>query len=896
MFKLYSVGEWVFDCEKGRYVQVVSSNELWGYKTYNVYDPIDKSLRLVADEVLRHYSQRSDFDIHYFKYIVISSRVFNELSNGILSPIGGSIIPLPHQIYALNRVLSDSKVRYLLADEVGLGKTIEAGLIIKELKARGFIKRILIISPKGLINQWHDEMKNKFDENFNILLPQDFDAIKRLYGDGNVWRKFDQVITSIDSVKPLEKRQRWTEEDIEKYNKERIEDLAAAGWDIIIADEAHRIAGSSSDVARYKLGKVLADASPYLLLLTATPHQGKTDSFLRLVRLLDKNAFPDENAIVREQVAPYIVRTEKREALDSEGNLLFKNRITKTKNISWSVRHSLQKELYEKVTEYVSKGYNLARREKKNYIGFLMVLMQRLVTSSTHAIKENLERRIEILKNSGTSSNNFDEDDFYEYDAQEALDELIKIKYQDIKKEQREVEDLLHLAERAESQYVDVKAETLLEDLDLLQMEHSEKPKVIIFTEFIATQEFLQNFLQEKGYSVAILNGTMSIEERNDAIDIFKKSADILVSTDAGGEGLNLQFCNIMINYDLPWNPMKIEQRIGRIDRIGQKRDVVAINYVLSDTIEFRVRQVLEEKLKIIFEQFGVDKMQDILDSVQSEMDFTDLYMKSIENPDDIDFRVSEVENKIKENAEKINNIKGILKDEKELNIELIEKINNTPIKHWLKQMYINKKLSDGDNITMLIDDDFLSLNNKDLEDMVKNIPQYIYDGKIPVVSIDGVPNENGYWSLWEVGINGYNNSFKRIFPLFINKSGVLRIASANMLWDIFLKDDVSIIFERFEDLSEENYNMIFEKAKNIAFDKFEELKKSYFEKCEKDLNRYKYALKLRREAAERIGLDAVKRYRLKEIEKEENELNQKMRDYEKILPVLNPLFIIELL
>lgn len=431
---MYSVGQWVFDCEINRYVQVVSSNELWGYKTYNVYDPIDKSLRLVSDEVLRHYSQRDDFDIHYFKYIVISSRVFNELSNGILSPIGGSIIPLPHQIYALNRVLSDSRIRYLLADEVGLGKTIEAGLIIKELKARGFIKRILIISPKGLINQWHDEMKNKFDENFNILLPQDFDAIKRLYGDGNVWRRFDQVITSIDSVKPLEKRQRWTEEDIEKYNKERIEDLANAGWDIIIVDEAHRIAGSTSDVARYKLGKVLADASPYLLLLTATPHQGKTDSFLRLVRLLDKNAFPDENAIVREQVAPYIVRTEKREALDSEGNPLFKNRITKIKNISWSARHSLQKELYEKVTEYVSKGYNLARREKKNYIGFLMVLMQRLVTSSTHAIKENLERRIEILKNSGTSSNNFDEDDFYEYDAQEALDELTKIKYQDIKK------------------------------------------------------------------------------------------------------------------------------------------------------------------------------------------------------------------------------------------------------------------------------------------------------------------------------------------------------------------------------------------------------------------------------------------------------------------------------
>lgn len=414
---MFNIGDWVLDKENKKAVRVVETNDLWGYKSYNVFDPVEQKTYFLPEKKICSVDAGDDFSIHYFKYIVTSAKINNELANGILSSIGDSIIPLPHQIYALNRALSGNKVRYIIADEVGLGKTIEAGMIIKELKTRGLINRILIVCPKGLITQWHMEMKSKFNENFNIVLPDDFDSIKRIYGDDNIWSNFSQVICSLDSVKPLERRSGWSQEKIDEYNKERLGSLISAGWDIIIIDEAHRVGGSSADVARYKLGSALADVSPYLLLLTATPHQGKTEPFLRLIRLLDKDAFPDSNAVVKEQVNPYVIRTEKREAVDGEGNRLFKDRITKTVNIEWEDRHSLQKQLYQMVTKYVSEGYNKARKEKKNYIGFLMVLMQRLVTSSTRAIRVNLERRLNILQNSETKLVSLSEADLLEADV-----------------------------------------------------------------------------------------------------------------------------------------------------------------------------------------------------------------------------------------------------------------------------------------------------------------------------------------------------------------------------------------------------------------------------------------------------------------------------------------------
>nr|WP_280520723.1 DEAD/DEAH box helicase [Phaeobacter sp. J2-8] len=193
--------------------------------------------------------------------------------------------------------MSRDRIRYLLADKVGLGKTIEAGLILRELKLRGMAKRILVVAPKGLVRQWQAEMRLHFGENFQFIEPSELSAYRQFRDDEeNLWRLHDQAICSLDSVKPLEGRRGWSAEQLSTYNRERFEDLISANWDLVIIDEAHRMGGSTDQVARYKLGAALAEAAPYLLLLSATPHQGKTDQFHRLMQLLDRDSSPMRTA------------------------------------------------------------------------------------------------------------------------------------------------------------------------------------------------------------------------------------------------------------------------------------------------------------------------------------------------------------------------------------------------------------------------------------------------------------------------------------------------------------------------------------------------------------------------------------------------------------------------
>ena len=218
-----------------------------------------------------------------------AARVADALTQDVLlAPIESSVIPLPHQIRALTRAISSDRILYLLADEVGLGKTIEAGLIMQELKLRGLVARTLIIAPKGLIMQWVAEMETHFGEYIRALIPSNFSSYRCIAREEKMWRSHDQVICSMDSVKPMDKSRGWSQGQIVEYNRERFEDLIAAGWDLVIVDEAHRLGGSTDQFARFKLGQGLAEAAPYFLMLSATPHQGKTDAFHRLVRL----AFP----------------------------------------------------------------------------------------------------------------------------------------------------------------------------------------------------------------------------------------------------------------------------------------------------------------------------------------------------------------------------------------------------------------------------------------------------------------------------------------------------------------------------------------------------------------------------------------------------------------------------
>lgn len=513
---MYNIGDLAFDTNAKSNVKILERLEAWGYVSYRVFNPETGKVYKATETQLNRDGGSNIYDENYLRYVTLLSKVKNETSEGLLSSLASGVIPLPHQLHVLNRVMENNHIRYILADEVGLGKTIEAGMIIKELKARGLIKRILVVCPTGLVTQWAAEMQDKFHEKFNVILPSDFDTIRRLTDNEDVYGQYDQVISPMDSIKPIERHAGWTEERVEKYNEERIYSIINSGWDLVVIDEAHRVAGSTGEVARYKLGHLLSEASPYLLLLSATPHNGKTEPFLRLVRLLDEDAFPNAKSIVKEQVAPYLIRTEKREAIDNSGNKLFKSRITHLVEMSWDERHTMQKELYKRVTAYVSETYNKAQRNRKKNMCliFLLIIMQRMVTSSTAAVRQSLERRLEILKAQSTKIGSLTEDDIATLDIEDGVEEALEAISLDIDEEIAELEDIISVAKQAEFQHPDVKIEYLLNTVDEIIGE-DQNQKIIIFTEFVATQQYLEHALVSKGYTVAILNGSMSIDERN---------------------------------------------------------------------------------------------------------------------------------------------------------------------------------------------------------------------------------------------------------------------------------------------------------------------------------------------------------------------------------------------
>jgi SNF2 family DNA or RNA helicase len=655
--------QWLFSTVHNCACKVIEEQTLWGQTVCRVWLPNQDAVVRVSRSTLRPLGAglRPDIEGHRIAYVAAAAKVAEVLDGGtgyadgpvLLAPMESDVIPLPHQLYAVSRAISGNRVRYLLADEVGLGKTIEAGLIMRELKLRGLVRRTLVVAPKGLATQWVAEMQSHFDERFQLVLGEDIGAMQRLTsGTGlaaSPWAMFDQVIVSLDSVKPLDRRRGWSQARVAEFNRSRFEDLITAGWDLVVVDEAHRLGGSTDAVARYKLGRGLAEAAPYILLLSATPHQGKSDAFHRLLNLLDDEAFPDAGSVARERVAPFMIRTEKRKAIDAEGKPLFKPRRTQMVPISWEARHYPQQRLYEAVSDYVRDGYNQALREKKRHIGFLMILMQRLVTSSTRAILTTLERRQAVLKGSelrdrqlslrfhGTNGGDADTQEIYDMDGQELLDELLS-RVSALKNERGHVETLLEAARTCEQAGPDAKAEALIDLIYRLQAEENEPDlKVLIFTEFVPTQEMLKEFLEARGIRVVALNGSMDMDARKRVQDNFRLDARVLISTDAGGEGLNLQFCHVIISYDMPWNPMRLEQRIGRVDRIGQTRTVRAINFAMEESVEFRVRGVLQQKLAVIFEEFGIDKTGDVLDSAQAGELFEEAFAAAILDPESIE-------------------------------------------------------------------------------------------------------------------------------------------------------------------------------------------------------------------------------------------------------------------
>lgn len=888
---MFAIGDFAFDTIENANVQVLEKIDVWDYVSYKVFNPANGHIYKATEDQLSKSGSAFSLDENYLRYVAYLSKIKNETAGGFLSSLSSGIIPLPHQIHVLNRVMETNNIRYILADEVGLGKTIEAGMIIKELKSRGLISRILVVCPTGLVTQWASEMQEKFHEKFHVILPSDYDTIRRLTDSEDVYGQFDQVISPMDSIKPLVKRNGWTDEQVERYNEERIFSIINSGWDLIIIDEAHRVAGSSSDVARYKLGNLLSQASPYLLLLSATPHNGKTEPFLRLVRLLDAEAFPNAKSVIKEQVAPFLIRTEKREAIDNNGNLLFKNRITHLVSLNWDERNYLQRELYNLVSSYVSKTYNKALRNKKKNmcIIFLLIIMQRMVTSSTAAIRESLERRLNILQNQRTRLSELSEEDLDNLNIEDGVEEALEAISLDMEAEIDELQQIISVAKQAQFQNQDAKIEPLLNTIDMILSE-DESQKIIIFTEFVATQKYLQDALTKRGYSITILNGSMGIDERNAALREFKTSTNIFISTDAGGEGLNLQFANIIINYDLPWNPMKIEQRCGRADRIGQQRDVHVYNFIITDTVECRVREVLEEKLSVILEEIGVDKYSDVLDSEVAEYDFTEVYMRSIGHPSQVDKNLYPVESELKQQLANVQKYKDVIREEKDLH-KLIGIESDFDVEISLRTMLNYYECWQGRQLGLI---DHISIDDEEITKNLKTV--ILQDKKSPIlsVSIANFPNEAGYFMLWELSISE-KESDRRVLPIFVNDKMVLRPMAGKRLMDVLLDTGSRLTVRTTANLSDEEYNKLERLCMDFAYDTFLELKEKQLQKNLESYNKYMYALKLRTEAAENIGIENIRRSRLSKLEKEKATIESEFQKGKQVYPDFRLVLLVRL-
>lgn len=878
---MHATGDFVFDTIEKANVQVLEKIEAWGYISYKVFNPATGRVYKANEEQLSSSGSTMQYDENYLRYVTLLSKIKNETAGGFLSSLASGIIPLPHQLHVLNRAMETNNIRYILADEVGLGKTIEAGMIIRELKSRGLVSRILVVCPTGLVTQWASEMQEKFHEKFQVILPSDYDTIRRLTDNDDVYGQFDQVISPMDSIKPIEKHAGWSEEKIEKYNEERIYSIINSGWDLIIIDEAHRVAGSSGEVARYKLGNLLAQASPYLLLLSATPHNGKTEPFLRLIRLLDADAFPNAKSIVREQVAPFLIRTEKREAIDNNGNLLFMNRITHLVTISWDERNNLQRELYEMVSSYVAKTYNKAlRNRKKNMcLIFLLIIMQRMVTSSTAAIRQSLERRLNVLLEQRTCVGNLREEDLDELNIEDGVEDALEAISLDMELEIEELKQIISLAKQAQFQNQDAKVEPLLNEIDAILSEDRTQ-KVIIFTEFVATQTYLQELLVNRGYTVTILNGGMSIDERNAAMQEFKTSTSIFISTDAGGEGLNLQFANIIINYDLPWNPMKIEQRCGRVDRIGQQRDVHIYNFIVGETVENRVREVLEEKLSVILKEMGVDKYSDVLDSEVAECDFTDVYMRSIGHASQVEKNLYPVEAEMKQQLTNAQKYKDVIREEKDLT-KLVGTESNFDVDSALRTMLTYYECWQGHDPRLI---DRISIADEEITQHLKT--ELVQDRTAPLMSIqiDNFPNEEGYFMLWELSISE-KESGKRILPIFVNSAMVLRPMAGKRIMDVFLDGNSKLRVSSASNVDAEIYSKLEKSCMDFAYDTFVELKEKQMQQNEESFKKYMYALELRQEAAEHIGIENIRRSRLQKLQKEKANIEAQHRKGSQVYP-----------
>jgi len=564
--------------------------------------------------------------------------------------------PLPHQIEAVyGYILHQPRVRFLIADDPGAGKTIMAGLVIKEMKLRGLVKRILIVTPGHLKDQWRRELKERFEERFTLI---DRQTMRNHFGE-NVWENEYQVIASLDFAR---------QEDV-------MGALSGVHWDLVIVDEAHKMAAyrygkKVEKTKRYRLGELLSRNSTHLLFLTATPHRGDPENFRLFLDLLQPGAFATTQMLsesIRAGDNPLFIRRLKEDLKDFEGNPLFLPRQVKTMTFNLGVESPAEKELYNALSKYVNEQYNKAlSSDKRRNIAFALVILQRRLASSTFALYRSLNRRkkrLEELRQQadafrrGVSPNPTPDffDDVEELSEeerwkQEALWETLSVAENraELDAEIRTLETLLEQAREIIQRGDEVKLRYFRKALNTLQKQDP-GAKILIFTESRDTLDYLERRMKEWGYSTCTIHGGMPLEARIEAESVFKNEAQVMVATEAAGEGINLQFCHLMINYDIPWNPNRLEQRMGRIHRYGQTREVTIFNLVAADTREGRVLNRLFEKLDEIRDALGSDKVFDVIDELFPGRNLAQLLTEAAASARTLDDILREIEVRVDE-------------------------------------------------------------------------------------------------------------------------------------------------------------------------------------------------------------------------------------------------------
>lgn len=783
---------------KGKSVEIIGRQRLFNKETLWIHIlDTDIFTQVLAEEL--EDDDVSKNGLAYARFIAIATKIKQEIAEKhILAPYESNLIPLPHQILVLEKVMQGVQTRFMLADEVGMGKTIEAGLVLKEKKLRGEVKRILLVVPKSAMLQWQSEMKEHFAENFFIydsdLITSmaktfaSFDAEEEL----NFWRQHNQIIVSIDALKPIESRQGWNQERVDAYNKYRLEMVVNADFDMVIIDEAHRMGGSSTSVSRFKMAEVLCNAVPNLLLLTATPHRGKSDHFRRLLQLMDADAFSGEGMPCIEDIQPYVMRSEKRFAVDYDGKKLFNERTTVRLDVLLDpVRHAAQIALYDHITDYVRICFGRAKSAKRNATGLVMVMLQKLASSSTDAILSALRTRLYRLEN-GEDEDNLDGYGLdgsldYEDDELDVGDYSVEHTSSGLKTEIEMLQQLVEEAEQCRATETDAKATALMEKIYSLRSSGIEaNNKVLVFTEFRQTQDFLIRVLNEQGLKCEKVNGSMSMEERHRALVHFRDEADVLVATDAAGESLNVQFCHIVFNYDLPWNPMALEQRIGRVDRIGQKYEVKAFNMLTNNSVDYRIYNIIVEKLDIIMEELGIDKTSDVLDSTIDAKKINHLYLQSLLDPKRFEFASESWLYDIKQKLNDYKSTEGALPtiSPNEINARSAAEVKYSPLPIWLENLMMLYCQAYG----LQWRKNLINLQDPLIKQILNEVDAGM-QGKIPVLqSFDGKETA-GYLTIWKVSALNERESKVTYSAQFVSNQGRVFVPYANALWNKLVQD-----------------------------------------------------------------------------------------------------------